>query len=260
MADPLISIVIPCYNHEQYIETAIKSVVTQTYRNIQLIVIDDGSRDNSVVIIKNLQSEYGFCAVEQPNQGICKTLNRAITEYARGDYVALLASDDYWHPEKLAKQIDALRSNPQSEFCFTQALEFNSDQPNRTERIFPRKVLTGKISNQVFLRQHVPAGSMLFSRRLFDLVGGFDETFREEDWDFVIRCSAETEFSAVQEPLFFYRHHSTNTMRTRDRREIFRQKAMILSKNFHIVHPMRWFVAISLHFAYDIFFSKLKSK
>ncbi|GAB2912859.1 glycosyltransferase family 2 protein [Paralcaligenes ginsengisoli] len=261
MTLPLVSVVIPCYNHAQFIEAAIKSVLAQTYENIQLIVIDDGSIDDSLQIINQIAREHSICVVEQTNQGICKTLNRAIKEFSHGEYIALLASDDYWDPSKLKKQMNILELNPRSEFCFTQAMKFDSDKKLRAEKVFPRKALTGRVTKHVFLRQHVPAGSMVFSRRLFDLLNGFDETLREEDWDFVIRCSANTEFSAIQEPLFFYRSHSANTMKTRDRKEIFRQKALILSKNFHLVTPMRWFVAVSLHFIYDIFLADfLKEK
>lgn len=260
MTVPLVSVVIPCYNHAQFIEMAIKSALAQTYENIQLIVIDDGSTDDSLKIINGIAREHSICVVGQANQGICKTLNRAIKEFSQGEYIALLASDDYWEPSKLTKQLSMLKLNPRSEFCFTQAVEFDSDKKHVTGKVFPRKVLTGHVTKHVFLRQHVPAGSIVFSRKLFDVLNGFDETLSEEDWDFVIRCSANTEFSAVQEPLFFYRSHSANTMKTRDRKEIFRQKALILSKNFHLITPMRWFAAISLHFIHDIFLASFLKK
>lgn len=255
-----VSIIIPCYNHVQFIEQAINSVLCQTYRNIQLVVVDDGSTDGSVAILKELERKHNFLLCVQANMGVCKTLNRAIREFSSGEYIALLASDDYWHPEKLDKQMAALSRNRKSEFCFTQAAEFSGNEAGADARVFPRKVLAGRVTSQVFLRQHVPAGSMLFSRRLFDEVGGFDETLREEDWDFVIRCSAKTEFSSVQEPLFFYRSHVGNTMKTRARAEIFRQKALILSKNFHLVSPARWALAISIHFMHDILLARFLKK
>ena len=251
---PLVSVIIPCYNHEKFVSQALQSVFDQTYTNIELIVIDDGSKDNSVNIIKKIQENHEFTFVSQENSGVCKTLNKAIA-MSKGKYVALLASDDYWDLTKIAKQVDCLELHPNSEFCFTQAKEFD-DKNIKYSKIFPKNLLTGKVLNQVFLRQHVPAGSMMFSRQLFDKLNGFDENLKEEDWDFVIRSAAETEFSAVSEPLFYYRSHETNIMKTRSRSEIFKQKALLLSKNFHLVSPFRWFFAISLHFVYDIILKK----
>jgi alpha-1,3-rhamnosyltransferase len=250
----LVSVIIPCYNHEKYVSEALESVFNQTYKNIELIVIDDESKDDSVSVVKEIQKRYPFTFITQENMGVCKTLNKAIS-LSKGEYIALLASDDYWDLSKIEKQIECLNSNPDSEFCFTQAMEF--DTHNIAHRkIFPKSLLSGKVLNQVFLRQHVPAGSMMFSRRLFDKLGGFDENLKEEDWDFVIRSAAITEFSAVNEPLFYYRSHETNIMKTRGRKEIFRQKAILLAKNFNLVSPFRWYFAISLHFVYDIILKK----
>lgn len=247
---PLVSIVIPCYNHEQYVKQSLESVFSQTYKNIELIVIDDGSSDNSVDILKKMQEKHDFTFVTQKNMGVCKTLNKAIS-LSKGEYIATLASDDYWNITKIEKQVNSLESDPNSEFCFTQAKEFDENNP-KYEKIFPKNPLTGRVLNQVFLRQHVPAASMMFSRKLYDKLGGFDESLKEEDWDFVIRSAAQTEFSAVSEPLFYYRSHETNIMKTRKRKEIFRQKALLLTKNFDLVSPYRWYLSITIHFLYDI--------
>ena len=254
--NPLVSVIIPSYNHEKYIINAIDSVISQTYQNIELIVIDDGSKDGSIELLTELAEKKSFHFTSQSNIGVCKTLNRGIRELSKGDYVALLASDDYWQPTKIEKQIKALKNNKNSQFCFSQAQEFASDS-GKIIRLFPAKPLSGKILNSVFIRQHVPAGSMLFSRKLYDEIGGFDENLREEDWDFVIRAAAETEFTHVAEPLLMYRTHTQNTMITAGRRKIFQQKAFILAKNYHLVSPNVWLRAILLHYFYDHIISKI---
>lgn len=252
---PLVSVIMPSYNHAQYIEKAIESVLAQSYKNIELIVIDDGSTDDTLSILNELNKQNKFTLVTQENRGVCKTLNRGVREFSSGEYVTLVASDDYWEESKIEKQVAALCNRREAEFSFTQATEFDSET-GRALRVFPSSPLSGQVLNKVFLRQHVPAGSIMFTRRLFDKIGGFDKNLREEDWDFVIRCAAETEFAPVSEPLFNYRSHETNVMKTMGRRVIFHQKAMILSKNYMLVSPFVWFRAIAMHFLYDHLFTK----
>lgn len=257
-ATPLVSVIIPCYNHERYVEKAIASAAQQSYPSVEVIVIDDGSSDDSVNVIKALSSDYSFRFICQENQGVCKTLNRAIREASTGEYIALLASDDFWHEDKIRLQIEALSRHPESEFCFSQAREFADTAMLEKGRIFPRKCREGNVLNSVFIRQHVPAGTMLFTRRLFDTLDGFDENLREEDWDFVIRSASATSFAAVNQPLLYYRAHDTNTMRTRSRSAIYQQKAKILAKNMHLVSPWTWLFASAFHFAHDIILQGLK--
>ena len=250
--EPLVSVVMPSYNHRRYVERAIASVNAQTYPAIQLIVVDDGSADGSVELLHALRKDHDFTLICQENAGVCRTLNRGIREAAKGKFIALLASDDLWHPDKLQRQVATLVENPQSQFCFSQAVEFHDDEHPGTGRVFPRRCLRGDVVGKVFLRQHVPAGTMLFTRQLYDTLGGFDENLKEEDWDFVIRSAATTPFCSVDAPLLHYRAHPANTMRTRGGHAIFHQKARILAKNFPLVPAWTWLAAIGLHFFHDI--------
>ena len=258
-AMPLVSVIMPCYNHEAYVERAILSVLEQTYKNIELIVIDDGSKDNSCEVIRRLSENYSFTFVEQENSGVCKTLNRGVFEFSKGSYIAVLASDDYWALDKIEKQMSLILAAEGSDFCYTQALEFDSDSGEQL-RVFPKKPKVGKVLNNVFVSQHVPAGSILFSSRLFHEMNGFDESLREEDWDFVIRAASLTNFVAVSEPLFYYRSHRGNTMKTRSRRSIFHDKAKILAKNYMLVSPLIWLFSVVLHFTYDHLIYYYKSR
>lgn len=257
---PLVSVIIPSYNHRDYLETAIRSALAQDYTPIQLIVIDDGSKDGSAALLETLSEELGFTFLCHENMGVCRTLNRAIREAAKGEYVALLASDDAWRHDKIRLQIDAIMAMPGSEFCFSRAKNFVNDPHAENGGTFPQSCMSGNVLEKVFLRQHVPAGTMMFSRRLYDRLGGFDEMLKEEDWDFVIRCAAETRFSAVDEPLLFYRAHATNTMTSTPRQAIFQQKAKILAKNLHLVGPWRWALAVAVHFVHDIIVGSLRGR
>jgi alpha-1,3-rhamnosyltransferase len=251
-AAELVTVVIPSYNHREYVGAAIESVLTQTYPAIQLIVVDDGSTDGSRDLLEALAAQHGFDLLVQSNSGICRTLNRGIRERARGKYIALLGSDDAWAPDKIAAQIARLREEPGSEFCFTQALTFQQTPARPSGAPFPARPREGRLIGRVVFRQHVPAGTMLFTRALYDSLGGFDEQFKEEDWDFVIRAATRTRFVAVRRPLLFYRTHATNTMRVRPRQEIFHQKILVLAKNFPVLPAGRWLFAVVVHFAHDM--------
>jgi alpha-1,3-rhamnosyltransferase len=248
----LVTAVIPCYNHREFIGAAIESVLRQTYPAIQLVVIDDGSTDGSPAVLEGLAQKHGFDLLLQANTGVCRALNRAIRERARGHYVALLGSDDIWAPDKIALQVARLRAEQGAEMCYSQAQTFQRSPDNAQGAPFPARPREGRVLGHVVLRQHVPAGTMLFTRALYDSLGGFDEQLKEEDWDFVIRAAARTRFAAVRRPLLFYRAHETNIMRVRPRRQIFHQKMLILSKNFPLLPAGRWLLAVMVHFAHDV--------
>lgn len=254
----LVSVVVPSFNHRAFIDKAIQSVLSQTYEAIELIVIDDGSTDGSVSYLEELSSQHGFIFVSQENVGVSNVLNRGIREISRGEYVCLLGSDDYLEPEKIQRQIRAMNDNPGFELCYTQAKEFDSDT-GEVFRTFPKRNVCGYVLNQVIFHQPYAGGSMLFTRALYDKIGGFDESLAIEDWDFSIRAAAATKFLGIGEPLFNYRSHATNTMKLLDRRRIFSEKAKILSKNYMLVSPLRWLLCLCFHFIYDHTYLMLNS-
>jgi len=107
---PLVSVIISCFNHENYIQACIESVVRQTYPNIELIVFDDGSSDNSPVILKSLGEKHGFIFQAQENAGLSATLNKALG-IAKGKYISPLGSDDILMLDKIEKQVDFLEQH-----------------------------------------------------------------------------------------------------------------------------------------------------
>ncbi len=112
MTTPLVTVIISSYNHGAYIEASIRSVLEQTYQNIELLVYDDGSSDNSVAIIQRLADQYGFFFKSQANQGLSRTLNQGIAR-AHGDLIAPFGSDDIMLPERLALQVPWLVARPE---------------------------------------------------------------------------------------------------------------------------------------------------
>ena len=215
-----VSIIITSFNHVGYIKKSIRSAAAQGYKNKEIIVIDGGFSDGSKAIIDQLIETHKFSFVAHENIGVCKTLNKVISQFSSGKYIALLASDDYYHPDKIAEQVRMLEANPDAELCYMQALEFD-DSTGAEIRTFPARPVTGDVLNTVFLLQPYAAGSIMFTRDLFDRFGGFDENLKFEDWDFSMRAAAATRFVAVKKPLFFYRSHGTNTLKKWTRRQLF---------------------------------------
>lgn len=113
---PLVSVIIASYNHGRYIEESILSVLGQTYPNIELLVVDDGSKDDSVERIRRLQAEHGFDFQVQQNQGLTATLNGAIAR-AKGSLIAPFGSDDIMLPERIAIQVAYMQDKPKVGIC-----------------------------------------------------------------------------------------------------------------------------------------------
>ena len=129
---PLVSVVIPCYNHENYVQDSIQSVINQTYQNIELIIIDDGSKDGSVEKIKEMipacqESFIRFEFRHRPNKGLSATLNEAL-EWCEGEFFSPLASDDRYFRNKVLSQVEKI-----SEFDEVIALSSNISYIDETD-------------------------------------------------------------------------------------------------------------------------------
>ncbi len=115
-AQPLVSVILPSYNHQRYVSQAIESVLNQTYPQVELIVLDDGSRDRSVSIIEELAKTHGFTAIRRENRGLAKTLNEGVN-LAKGKYLCFVGSDDYYRPHRIERAVEQLEQAPASVAC-----------------------------------------------------------------------------------------------------------------------------------------------
>ena len=128
--DALISVLIPAYNHENYIQDTIDSVIRQTYNNIELIILDDGSSDNTLAKIKEYESKCQkrfkrFLYSTQKNQATVKTLNSLLSK-AKGEYIAMIASDDMYYDEALELELEELKKDPNVSLVTGRSLYINS--------------------------------------------------------------------------------------------------------------------------------------
>ena len=210
-AQPLVSVIIASYNHAAYIAASIESVLAQTYPNIELLVIDDGSKDESVERIRQLQNKHGFDFRVQQNQGLSRTLNEAIAR-ANGSLIAPFGSDDIMLPERIAKQVAYMQDKPQVGICAGNIQEIDQYGQPRGE---PKKLRLRRLDfEDVFLdrKRGAPAPTLLFRREALELVGGFDPQIRLEDLLIELKITrAGYWLDILPDVMSLYRVHATNT-------------------------------------------------
>jgi glycosyltransferase involved in cell wall biosynthesis len=202
-----VSVIIPTYNSVQYLTAAIESVLEQTFKDYEILVIDDGSTDNTSEAVKCYGEIVRY--IYQENGGVSVARNRGIKE-SKGKYVAFLDADDTWLPNKLERQIETLTCNLEYKFCFSDFLAVSEDlQPLEMKRLR----LENSAISDLLLRGNIVGSicTVICERSLFDSVGGFDPKLSQcADWDMWVRLATLTDFLFVDEPLVTYRQHSSN--------------------------------------------------
>lgn len=224
MTNKLVSVVIPTYNRASLIIDALDSVYRQSYRPLEVIVVDDGSTDTTEKVVRSWLCEHSepgeFVAhlAQQQNLGGNAARNRGIQE-STGELIAFLDSDDVWHPDKLQKQVplfDDLEVG--GVYCGIQAVNVDSGRRMTQQRLYP----SGWLLAQLLVRDvTAPTSTYVVRREVFEQVGAFDlELEARQDWDMWIRIASGYKIQAVPEPLVQYRDHSGPRTATDPSREI----------------------------------------
>lgn len=208
---PLVSVVVPAFNAQAYITTAVDSVLAQTLRDFELIVVDDGSSDGTATALE----VYGDAlrCLRQANGGVSRARNHGIAE-SRGRFVAFLDADDAWRPSKLEKQVATLLDRPGCRACYSAV--YLADE--RLSVLGEQRSEEGVVQrDNLLIKGNIVTGSAssaICERTLLGEVGGFDENLSLcADWDLWIRLSARTTFAYVDEPLTVYRQSAGSMSR-----------------------------------------------
>lgn len=218
-----VSVIIPSYNHRHYIGKAIDSVFQQDLEGLELIVIDDGSKDGSLDYLRQIK-DARYTLVEQENAGAHNAINRGLS-LAKGKYLAILNSDDIYHPERLSRCVAELEEH--SVDLVTSWIEVINQQGHTLgikeawSNMLPWALqdparsfaATNDFGLNLIVSNFVSTTSnMVFSRRLLETIGGMRNLRFAHDWDFMFRAVEKFKCSLIEEPLMQYRIHSSNTI------------------------------------------------
>ena len=198
---PKVSVIIPTYNRAQFLIEAIESVFNQSCRDFELIVIDDGSEDDTQERIKPFRNRFRYHY--QENSGISRARNMGL-KMSEGDYVAFLDSDDLWEKHKLQIQLKLFENNPQIQICYTDEIWMRNGV-----RVNPKKIhrkFSGWIFHHCIPLCIISLSSAMMRRSLFNQVGFFDEQLPAcEDYDLWLRISLITPIHFIPTPLIIKR-------------------------------------------------------
>lgn len=209
---PLVSVVIPCYNHEQFVQDSIQSVIDQSYQNIELIIIDDGSRDSSVEMIQTMitKCEKRFSRFEfryRPNKGLSATLNEAIM-WCEGEYYSALASDDRMLPFKTKEQVEILENDESLAAVFGGVKLIDEDDRYVGEWLREDHIYCFE---EIILHQHeLPAPTALLRLSILRQVGGYKASLKIEDWYMWLKISEHYNIFYKAQLYCEYRRHGGN--------------------------------------------------
>ena len=220
----MISIIIPSYNHERYIERSINSVLCQSYEDWELIIIDDGSSDASNIIITSFD-DCRISHIRQVNAGAHNAINRGLS-LAKGEYLAILNSDDEFHPYRLEHCLAVFADDPQIDFISTwidvvdaesNLLDTKKAWLNMEPWEVKNKELTFIASNDYSLNALIAnfastTSNFIFKRKIYEEIGGMRNLRFTHDWDFLLRVCSLYNCYNLQESLLKYRIHGTNTI------------------------------------------------
>jgi glycosyltransferase involved in cell wall biosynthesis len=226
-AKKLISVVLPSYNHEQYVGKALDSLKIQTQGDLEIIVVDDGSTDATPEVVQTFIDRHRGLNVrflKQRNRGAHASINRGVAE-ATGDYIAILNSDDFYHHERLEVLLDALkRTNSKLAFSNIEIIDEDGAPVNENDYAVVLRTKINEIKSfpnigYALLDWNVAisTGNLMFKREVFDLVGGFSDLKFCHDWDFILTALRYTDPIFVDKALYYYRLHRSNTISEAER-------------------------------------------
>lgn len=209
---PLVSVVIPTYDRPEFLERAVESVLAQTYKNIEIVVVDDCPSNPVEDVIIAFCDERISYVQHSENRGVCAARNTGIKE-ATGDYLCFLDDDDEWRAKKIELQMDVQSSDPTVGLVYT-GTQYVGDSTDLLSVTKPNK--KGNVSKELLLNDFVPFSAILVEREVIERAGLLDTDLTNwEDWEWCVRLSKHTELGYVEQPLVLI-HKGSHDKRSGD--------------------------------------------
>ena len=236
MDSPVVNLVVVGYNHGKYFRENLDSIKNQTYKNINLIIADDASTDDSVSIVENWLLENRITAIKMfniKNQGLAKTLNNTFP-FLTGKYTKFIAADDYLHPDSIAKCVEKLEAlNEQFGMVFTDLYMVNNISEKKNDIFDYNKIKDFSpldFANYLLQINFIPALSVLMRTDVLIETGKYDHSILIEDYDRWLRISEKYKIAFVPEKLAYYRKHDSNISKIKS--EIIQNDNLILRMKY----------------------------
>ncbi|MCP1677147.1 glycosyltransferase involved in cell wall biosynthesis [Natronocella acetinitrilica] len=231
--EPLVSIITPTYNRARFLGIAIDSVLAQTYENWELVIVDDGSTDNTPEIMEPYLKDSRIRYFRQENQGQSVARNVGIRE-SKGEYICFLDSDNAWLPDKLRRSVELMEQHQNVGVLYADVITVDEDGKEISRKNMRR--FSGRIAPQMLRDNCVSMNTTIARRRCFEEQGGFSESYRvADDYELWLRLSAHYEFLYV--PEFFAHYRVMNDQISSDKTRRFQANERILqdfvSRNGH---------------------------
>lgn len=207
---PLVSVVVPTYNQAPYLEEAINSARNQTYPHVEIVIVNDGSTDNSAEILKDLAAKDSRIRYfNQKNQGFAVATNKAIEE-SKGEYIVHLDSDDVYEPEKIQKQLEMLQKDSTIDLVYT-AIQVIDSEGNPLMQMRGSEMDHDTFFAQMLFRSIMPNPTTIMGKRVCFLNVPYREKYkRSVDYDRVLRLAEKYRFKYLDLPLTRWRRHERN--------------------------------------------------
>jgi glycosyltransferase involved in cell wall biosynthesis len=205
---PLVSVIIPTYNSASYIVESLQSIFKQSYENFEIIVIDDGSTDNTEEVLQPYQKVIRY--IKKANAGPSSARNLGIN-LARGEFIAFQDADDLWLPDKLQLQLDYFKAHPQVGVVFTGSHRFDAQGVVDSNIRKGVTIPTGMIFNEILTSHFIAMPSVMVRKSCLDEVGLFEEALiGNEDFNLYLRLARKFPFGFVNKVLVHIRLHANN--------------------------------------------------
>ncbi len=205
MKEALVSVILPTYNRAHIIRGPLESVLNQTYSNLEIIIVDDGSTDETYELISSY-TDSRICYIRQgTNNGVSSARNAGISR-ATGEYIAFQDSDDIWHPEKIAKQIEVFQKDPEIMFCYHKIqYDFGGNRyAVLPDEEIPTQNKNGSIYGQMLYGNLVPCPALMARKSIIEKAGFFDTSYPAlEDYDYALRLSRIGQAGFIDEVLLY---------------------------------------------------------